>query len=336
MKISRTILILLTLALLWGGCAKKPATIKGRITDAEGKALPGAAVFTTPQPRSTLTDTLGNYVFEELKEGEYSIIAKFESDSTVKLIGQIGPGETITYDLVIFRTPEPEPLPPPPPPPQDTVKKVEPPPPPKEEPPITDPILKSGISVLHLGTSEFFKKFQVESSDGLVWELKKEKDSKLRFKGGRLFEGYFAGPYHKYWETAARRLEYDNRIWIYIHGPEKVVDGSRAITVGVPLDLPANAEIDSVVVEFGFPRFPDDYTSGDVQLRLIGETASDITILMDWKRIDHGENGLIKKQVVPLRGANRKLVKINIETDSDGDAVWDDLMVRPLVYFQMR
>jgi hypothetical protein len=213
---------------------------------------------------------------------------------------------------------------------------VEPPPPPKEEPPLTDPILKSGISVLHLGTSEFFKKFQVESSDGLVWELKKEKDSKLRFKGGRLFEGYFAGPYHKYWETAARKLEYDGRIWIYIHGPEKVVDGSRAITIGVPLDLPANAEIDSVVVEFGLPRFPEDYTSGNVQLRLIGETASDITILMDWKRIDHGENGLIKKQVVPLRGANRKLVKINIETDSDGDAYWDDLMVRPLVYFQMR
>jgi hypothetical protein len=68
---------------------------------------------------------------------------------------------------------------------------------------------------------------------------------------------------------------------------------------------------------------------------MLGETASDIADLMEWKKVDHAENGLIKKQVVMLRGANRKLDKINFEIDSDGDAVWDDLMIRPLVYFQM-
>ena len=92
---------------------------------------------------------------------------------------------------------------------------------------MVDPAEKSGVRVLHLGTSEYFKKFEVESSDGLVWTLKNEKDSKLKFPGGVLREGYFAGPYHKYWETAARRLEYDGKVWIYIHGPEKVI-GDKA------------------------------------------------------------------------------------------------------------
>jgi hypothetical protein len=328
--------ITLGVVLLISGCAKKPATIKGRVTDADGKALAGAAIFTVPQQLAALSDSSGFFVIQEVPAGEYSLLGKYGADSTVKLIGQIGPGETVNYDLVIFKAPPQEPLPPPPP---DTTKKVvvaeEPPPPPKEPPPVKDPALTSGANVLHLGTSDFIKKYEVESSDGLVWQLKNEKDTKLRFQGGRLFEGYFAGPYHKYWETAARRLEYDGRTWIYVHGPEKVVEGSRSITIGIPLGLPANAEIDSIVVEYGLPRFPDDYSAGDVQLRMLGETASDIADLMEWKKVDHAENGLIKKQVVILRGANKKLDKINFEIDSDGDAVWDDLMIRPLVYFQM-
>jgi hypothetical protein len=333
----RSIKIILTLMviLLLGGCAKKPATIKGRVTDADGKALAGAAIFTIPQQQGVLSDSSGFFIFEEVPPGEYSILGKFGADSTVKLIGQVKPGEVLNYDLIIFKAP-PQAPPPPPPPPPDTVKKVVvTPPPPKEEPAITDPVLSSGVSVLHLATSEYIKKYEIESSDGLVWQLKFEKDSKLRFQGGRLFEGYFAGPYHKYWETAARKLEYDGRIWLYVHGPEKVVEGHRAISIGIPLGLPASAEIDSIVVEYGLPRFPDDYSAGDVQLRLIGETASDITDLMEWKKVDHSENGLIKKQVIILRGANRKLEKVSIEVDSDGDAVWDDLMIRPLVYFEM-
>jgi hypothetical protein len=332
-KISMISAVIL-LAML-GGCAKKPAIIKGRITDADGKPLAAAAVFTIPQEQTTLSDTAGYFVFDEVKPGEYSLMAKFESDSTIKLIGQVNPGENLNYDLVIFKS-VPPPPPPPSTPPPDTTKVEKSAPPPRDEPPVTDPALTTGARVLHLGSPEFIKKFEIESSDGLVWDLKKEKDTKLRFQGGRLFEGYFAGPYHKYWETAARRLEYDGRIWIYIHGPEKVVDKSRAITIGIPLGLPANADIDSIVVEYGFPRFPDDYSAGDIQMRMIGETASDITVLMDWKRVDHAENGLIKKQVIIPKGANKKIDKINIETDSDGDAVWDDLMVRPLVYFSMQ
>ncbi len=337
------ILISLGLILAMIGCAKKPATSKGRVTDSDGRALAGAAIFTIPQQQSTLTDSAGFYVFEEVPPGEYSILGKYEADSTLRLIGPVRPGEVLNYDLVIFITPPPPPPPPPPPetvvvvPPPDTVKAETPPPPPpvREKPAITDPALAEGGNVLHLGSSEFIKNYEVESSDGLVWSLKNERDSKLKFQGGRLFEGYFAGPYHKYWETAARKLEYDGRIWIYVHGPEKVVSGSRAISIGIPLGLPASAEIDSIVVEYGLPRFPEDYTGGDVQLRILGETASDITDLMEWKRIDHAENGLIKKQVIVPRGANRKLEKVTLEVDSDGDATWDDLMIRPLVYFQL-
>ncbi|MEE9553935.1 MAG: carboxypeptidase-like regulatory domain-containing protein [candidate division Zixibacteria bacterium] len=329
-------IVLLVSALFWAGCAKKPATIKGKVTNAEGQPLAGAAIFTIPQQMSVLSDTSGNFIFDDVVPGEYSLLAKFDSDSTVKIIGEIGPGATMTVDLVIFKS---EPPPPPPPPPKPKPKKKPKPkakPKPKPDIPLVDPAEKSGTKVLHLGTSVFFEKFEVESSDGLVWTLKKEKDSNLKFKGGLLREGYFAGPYHKYWETAARKLEYDNKVWIYIHGPEKVIGDRRNISITVPLGLPANAEIDSVVVEYGLPKFPDDYTPGKVQLRLLGYTASDITNFMDWHPVDHDENGLIKKEVINPRGANRKLEYIVIDVDSDGDAYWDALIVRPLVYFDLR
>lgn len=320
-------------ALIWG-CAKKPATIEGRVTDASGEPLAGAAVFTIPQQTSTLTDTSGYFVFPDVPPGDYSLMAKFDGDSTVKIIGLVEPGATASVDIVVFES-----VPPPPPPPPEP--KEEPPPEPKPEPkpkpkpPLTDPAVKSGARLLHLGTSEFLKKYEVESSDGLVWTLKNKIDTKLKFPGGRLFEGYFAGPYHEYWETAARKLEYDGRIWIYIHGPEKVVGDRRNISITVPLDLPANAEIDSVFLEYGLPKFPEHYPHGSVQLRLVGYTVSDITVLMEWHSVDHDENGLIKKEVIVPRGANRKLEYITIDVDSDGDAYWDALMVRPLVYFDL-
>jgi len=334
MKFSRYAIISIgALLLIWAGCAKKPGTIKGKITNAEGEPLAGAAVFTIPQQMSVLSDTLGFFEFVDVPPGEYSIMAKYDADSTLKIIGEIEPGATVTVDLVVFKS-----EPPPPPPPPKPVEKPKPKPKPKPPPdkPLIDPAEKNGGKVLHLGTSAFFKKFEVESSDGLVWDLKNEKDTKLKFPGGVLREGYFAGPYHKYWETAARKLEYDGKVWIYIHGPEKVVGDRRNITITVPLGLPANAEIDSVVIEYGLPKFPDDYTPGTVQLRLLGYTASDITNLMDWHPLDHDENGLIKKEVISPRGANRKLEYIVIDVDSDGDAYWDALIVRPLVYFELR
>ena len=326
-------IIMLIFAVIWTGCAKKPATIRGQVTNAEGEPLAGAAVFTIPQQVSTLTDTTGIFVLEDIPPGEYSIMAKFDSDSTIKLIGEVAPGATVAVDIMIVKT---EPPPPPEPPKPKEEPKPKPKPKPKPRPPITDPALKTGAKVLHLGTSEFIKKYEIESSDGLVWTLKDEKATNLKFKGGRMFEGYFAGPYHKYWETAGRMLEYDGKIWIYVHGPEKVVESSRAVTIAIPLELPANAEIDSIIVEYGIPKFTGYYEPGTVQLRFLGETASDITQLMDWKLMDHDENGLIKHNIITPRGANRKLQYIDIEVDSDGDAYADALMIRPLVYFSLR
>lgn len=331
MRVARYFLLTVSiLAIVWAGCAKKPAIIKGKVTNAEGKPLAGAAIFTIPQQMSVLSDTLGNFLFEDVPPGEYSLMAKFDTDSTIKIIGDVDPGATITVDLVVFKT-----EPPPPPPPPEPEKKEEPKPKPKPDIPLVDPIEKQGLQVLHLGTSDFFKKFEVESSDGLVWTLKKEKDTKLKFPGGVLREGYFAGPYHEYWETAARKLEYDGKVWIYIHGPEKVVGDRRNITITIPLGLPANAEIDSLVLDYGLPKFGGSYTPGTVQLRLLGYTASDIASLMDWHAVDHDENGLIKKEVITPRGANRKLEYVVIDVDSDGDAYWDALIVRPLVYYSL-
>jgi hypothetical protein len=328
-------LLAVIIVVILSGCAKKPAVIEGRVTGGEGEPLPGAAVFTIPQQVSTFADTAGVYTLADVPPGDYSIMAKFDSDSTVKLLGEVAPGTTMTVDIVIFKT-EPPPPPEPPKPKEEPKPEPKPKPKPKPKPPLTDPALKTGAKVLHLGTMEFIKKYEIESSDGLVWTFKDEKATDLDFRGGRLFGGYFAGPYHKYWETAARMLEYDGKIWIYVHGPEKVVEDTRSISIAVPLDLPANAEIDSIIVEYGIPKYSGYYEPGTIQLRMLGETASDITLLMEWKRVDHDENGLLKHDILTPRGADRKLQYVVIEVDSDGDAYDDDLMIRPLVYFSLR
>jgi len=336
MKFARILAIFSIIAIfIFFSCAKKPAIIQGQVIDGEGQPLIGAVVSTIPMQLSAETDSTGYYIIVDVPPGEYRIMAKFESDSTVNLLGEVAPGATLATDITIIKF-----LPPPIPEPEPESTVVEEPPKPKPKPkpkpPLTDPALNAGAKVIHLGTTEFIKNYEVESSDGLVWSLKNDKDFNLKFAGGRLFEGYFAGPYHEYWETAGRMLEYAGKIWLYVHGPEKVVDGGRSITIAIPLNLPANTEIDSIVVEYGLPKISGSYPPGTVQLRILGETASDIALLMDWHKVDHYENGLIKKKVITPKGAERKLRYVDLEIDSDGDAYWDALMIRPLVYFELR
>ena len=332
MKIARIATLFFIISLLvFYACAKKPAIIQGNVTNAEGVPLVGAVVSTIPMQLSDETDSTGYFVVVDVPPGIYSLMAKFDADSTVKMIGEVAPGATVATEIKIVK---PEPPPPPPEPePETTIVETQKP---KPRPPIVDPVINSGVKVLHLATLDYIRQYEIESSDGLVWSYRNEKEYYPKFPGGRLFAGFFAGPYHEYWETAGRMLEYDGKIWLYIHGPEKVVDNSRAITIGIPLGLPSNTEIDSIVIEYGLPKIRGNYPPGTVQLRMLGETVSDIMPLMDWHMVDHDENGLLKKEVIKPKGASRNLEYVIIETDSDGDAYWDALMVRPLVYFELK
>ena len=321
--------VFLIIIILAGGCAKKPAIIKGTITDEEGVPLGGAAIFSVPQRYSALTDTLGNFFIEGVEPGQYSILAKLGDDSTLVELGLIEPGQVLVTTIIIK-----EELPPPPPV-VETKPKTKPKP--KKEKPFVDPITKSGVKVLLLADKDYFQKFEVESSDGLVWELKKAYYTKLKFKGGKLYEGYFSGPNFKYFETAARRCIYDDKLWIYTHGPEQTPAEGREIYISIPLGLPGNADIDSVVIFHGFPRFPKGVPPGSVKFRLVGETASGgISILLDWQKVEHKSNGSFYKNSIPTLGDNRKIHYLSLEISSDGDAIWDAFLIRPLVYFNLK
>jgi len=328
------LLAIVILALLLAGCAKKPAVIKGTVTDEDGQPLGGAAIFSVPQRYSTLTDTLGNFSLDGVEPGQYSLLAKLGDDSTLATVGLVEPGQVLVTTIVIKK--QPPPPPPPPPQPQPVVEK--PKERPRPEPPFVDPIVKSDAKVLLLASEDIFKKFEVESSDGLVWELRSSTTSDLKFSGGKMLEGYFPGPNSKYFETAARRCIYDNKLWIYTHGPDQTPPESREIYISIPLGLPGNADIDSLVIFYGFPRFPaEGVPSGSVRFRVVGETGgSGISILVDWQTVDHSSNGSFYKKSVQTLGDNRKLQYVSLEINSDGDAVWDEFLMRPLVYFDVK
>jgi hypothetical protein len=312
---------------LFLGCAEKPAVIKGTVTDEEGNSLAGAAVFSVPQRYSVLSDTLGNFTIEGIEAGQYSLLAKLGSDSTLVNLGTIEPGQVLITTVVIKKTP-------PPPPPEPKVEKPAEPKP--KEQPFVDPIYADGLKVLLLADKDFLKKFEVESSDGLVWELRNLKTPRISFEGGKMYEGYFAGPSPRFFETAARRCVYDGKLWIYTHGPEPAPEGGREVYIAIPLDLPGNADIDSVVAYYGYPKFPANASAGSVRFRMVGETTrGGISILIDWEKIDHSANGKFYHKVIPTLGDNRKIEYISLEINSDGDAAWDEFLIRPLVYFSM-
>jgi len=326
----------LAVAAIIAGCAEKPAVIKGTVTDEEGQPLGGAAVFSIPQRYSTLTDTLGNFTLDGVEAGQYSLMAKLGNDSALVDLGLIEPGQVLITKVIIQKAP------PPPPEPEPVVEEpVEPKPEPKPKPkpvekPFVDPIYSSGAKVLLLADKDYFKKFEVESSDGLVWQLRDLSTSQPNFRNARMYEGYYAGPAKKYFETAARRCVYDNKLWIYTHGPEPTPEGGREIYISIPLGLPGNADIDSVVAIYGFPNLPLDAESGSVRFRMVGETASGgISVLIDWEKIDHSSNGNFYHKSVPTLGDNRKIQYISLEINSDGSAAWDEFLIRPLVYFTM-
>ncbi|MCP4583146.1 MAG: carboxypeptidase regulatory-like domain-containing protein [candidate division Zixibacteria bacterium] len=328
--------LLLILSII-ASCAKKPAVIKGTVTDEKGEPLGGAAIFSVPQRYSTLTDTLGQFSIEGVESGQYAVLAKLGEDSSLVNLGLIEPGQVLVTNVVIQITPPP---PPEPEKPKDKPKpkpKAKTKPKPKKEVEFIDPILKNGEKLLLLSDKEYVKQFEIESSDDLVWEFRDIKISKLKFAGGRMYEGYFSGPSSKYYETAARRCIYDNKAWIYTHGPEQTPEEGREIYITIPLGLPGNVDIDSMVVFYMFPRFPEDASPGSIKFRMVGETASGgISILLDWQKIDHSANGQMFHKPMPTLGDNRKIQYLSLEINSDGNAVWDAFLIRPIVYFSVK
>jgi len=294
---------LLLIASILSGCAKKPAEIKGTVTNEKGEPLGGAAIFSVPQRYSTLSDTLGQFSIEGVESGQYAILAKFGEDSSLVNLGLIEPGEVLVTNVVIRITPPPPPPPPPEPEKPKEKPKPKPKPKPKKEVEFIDPLLQNGEKLLLLSDKEFVKQFEIESSDDLVWEFRELKISKLKFANGRMYEGYFSGPSSRYYETAARRCVYDNKAWIYTHGPEQTPEEGREIYITIPLGLPGNVDIDSLVVFYMFPRFPNDAESGSIKFRMVGETASGgISILLDWEKIDHSSNGNRFHKAMPTLG----------------------------------
>jgi hypothetical protein len=340
-RVSKSLIVLilgLLFILLFNGCAKKPATVKGNVIDDKGAPLGGAAVLTVPQRYSTLTDTLGNFIMERIEPGQYSLLVRFGNDSVLVNLGSIEPGEEKTTSITLKITP-------PPPPPTLPELKTDTIPKPVAEKPIkelkfVDPIVKEGGNVVLLVIDSIFSKYEVESGDNLNWELRKTTNPDIKFKGesGRMTAGFFSGPKQENYETAAGKCIYDNKLWIYSHGPKSVPQGGGTISISIPLELAENAAIDSFVVFYGIPPYmAKEPPAGSIQFRALSESAAGkINILIDWQKVDHSSNGSFHKKVVEMPADSRYLSYITLEFDSDGDVAGDDFLVRPLIYYSKK
>lgn len=309
-------------------CAKKPAVIKGVVQDDKGEPLGGAAVYSIPQRYQALTDTLGQFRIESVEPGQYALLVKFGLDSAIINLGTIEPGETKDAAITVVITPppaEPKPVDTIPPPPKE-------PPKPPPEPKFVDP-LENDKNVLLLCDENHLAKYEVESSDGLSWELKKGM-GKLDFEESKIFEGYFAGPRRKSSETAAARVIYDKKYWIYTHGPDNAPANGRTISIAIPVELPQESVIDSFVIYYGIP-VGKDRPKGSLQLRAVGENeAGKVTILFDWEKVDHLSAGSFYKKITLMPLDFRRLTYLTLEIDSDGEVAGDDFLLRPLIYFE--
>ncbi len=332
LKVCRSWVVIGLAAGLVSACAKKPAVIKGVVQDDKGAPLGGAAVYSVPQRYQTLTDTLGRFSIESVEPGQYSLLVKFGADSTIINLGIIEPGEIKEAAIAVSITPPPEPEAKPvdtiPPPPKE-------PPKPPPEPKFVDPVESAGGNVLLLCGEDYFPKYEVESSDGLNWELKKGPPGKLEFEDSKIFEGYFAGPRRKNSETAAARVIYDKKYWIYTRGPDAAPANGRTISIAIPIELPEKAVVDSFVIYYGIPSGGKERPKGSMQLRAIGENdAGKITILFDWEKAEHSSAGVFYKKVSLMPLDFRRLGYLTLEIDSDGEVAGDDFLLRPLIYFE--
>src|SRR5688572_10561216 len=99
-----TFLIALSLIALpaWAD-GPQTATIDGKVTDAQGQALPGVTVnLSGPQTtRSTVTDEEGRYRFALLQAGAYTVGATLEGLGSVERTASLESGVRIDVDLTL-------------------------------------------------------------------------------------------------------------------------------------------------------------------------------------------------------------------------------------------
>jgi len=88
--------------LILGCSSKKPAIIKGTVTDESGVPKSGAVVNTTPQRYSTITDTLGHFIIVGVEPGKYSLMARSGNDSAFSNLGMIDSGMTVVARVIFF------------------------------------------------------------------------------------------------------------------------------------------------------------------------------------------------------------------------------------------
>jgi hypothetical protein len=83
-----------------GNASAQTGTISGRATDAEGEAVPYAAVSIEGTTRGVLTNLEGRYVFANLRVGTYSIKIQSMGHAPVKKTGiEVDAGRTTVVDF---------------------------------------------------------------------------------------------------------------------------------------------------------------------------------------------------------------------------------------------
>ncbi len=90
--------LLIIISLFWFQSAFSQVTIKGKVTDNKGKALPGASVTLKNTYDGALVDSMGNYAFQTKDQGEQTLIFSIIGYTSVEQSINIG-SENITQSV---------------------------------------------------------------------------------------------------------------------------------------------------------------------------------------------------------------------------------------------
>jgi len=109
MKAKHLILLLLSVALLWGaGCTKETVTpetfgnIQGQVLDGEsGDGVSSVNITTSPATNSIITNQDGSFSLDHVTTGQYSITAKKSGYESATVNVKVREGETATAQIYL-------------------------------------------------------------------------------------------------------------------------------------------------------------------------------------------------------------------------------------------